>query len=108
MADAPLPLYIVCYLAGAFVLLAWMAVIDRHELREAFWLSLLWPLTLVMIPIVTAFARMEQRGWYVHIEYRSDLSPFGFRTRVDAGTGWAVRCLRLELQVWKTKKVPRP
>ena len=52
--------------------------------------------------------RAERRGWFVDVKYQADLSPFGFCTRADGGTGWAIRCLRLELQVWKCKKEPRP
>lgn len=96
------------YLAGGFALLAWMAYLDNHRAREAFWLSLLWPLVLLLIPTVYFLDWMEQRGWMVDAQYRRDLSPFGFRRRPVAGAGWAVRCLWLELQVWEIRKAPTP
>ena len=107
MADISIAAYLAAYLAGGFALLAWMAFLNKHRAREAFWLSLLWPLALLLIPIVALFDRLEQRGWYVDTRYRPDLSPLGFRRRADGGIGWAVRCLWLELQVWKVKKAPR-
>ena len=71
--------------------------LEGESIRAAFWLTLLWPLTLlVVVPAVL----LDWAGWRVNIEHRPDLSPFGFRRR-DAGRGWAVRFLRLELQVWK-------
>jgi hypothetical protein len=104
MADAPLSLYIACYLTVAFALLAWMTRLDVHDLNEAFWLSTLWPVTLMVLLIVSPIHRM---GWVFDIQYRQDLSPFGFRRRPVGGPGWAVRCLRLELQVWKLTKEER-
>jgi hypothetical protein len=109
MFEASVSTYLATYLAGGFALLAWMAFLDRHWLREAFWLSILWPVTLlVIVPSVLLLDWLELRGWFVDVMYQADLSPFGFRTRADDGTGWAIRCLRLELQVWKHKKEPRP
>lgn len=91
------------YFAGAFVLLAWMALLDRHSLRVAFWLSLLWPATLLLIFIVALF---EQFDWHVEImrHHRPGRSVFGFRRRPGSGVGWAVRCLWFELQVWHNKQ----
>lgn len=37
------------YFCAGFLLLAWMAVLDRHSVREAFVVSALWPLTLVLL-----------------------------------------------------------
>jgi hypothetical protein len=110
MRDAHIGTYVTVYLAGGFALLAWMAFIDNHRAREAFWFALLWPLTLLLIPIVNFLDLMEKRGWYVDIQYQSDLSPFGFRRRPSRSIafGWAARFLWWELQVWKVKQEPRP
>lgn len=98
MADTSIAAYFAVYLAVGFALLAWLAYrLEGESIRAAFWLTLLWPLTLlVVVPAVL----LDWAGWRVNIEHRPDLSPFGFRRR-DAGRGWAVRFLRLELQVWK-------
>lgn len=106
MVDASIATYIAAYLAGSMVLFAWTAFLDRHSLREAFCATLLWPLVLLLIPVVSMLDSIAQRGWYVDIQYRSDVSPFGFRRRPthSIASGWAVRCLRLELQVWKHRE----
>ena len=94
------PAYLAIYLACGFLLLAWMAYINRHRAREAFWMSLLWPLVLLMIPVIVALDWLaDSRGWCVDIQFRRDLSPFGFR-RPTGGRGWAIRFLWCELQVW--------
>lgn len=90
--------YLAAYLAGGFALLAWMAYrLAGETIHAAFWLALLWPLTLLVVCFVLL---LDWIGWRVNIERRPDLSPFGLRRR-DVGRGWAVRCLHLELQVWK-------
>lgn len=98
MADASISMCLAAYLAVGFALFAWLAYRCKEEsIRAAFWLMFLWPLTLlVVVPVVL----LDWIGWRVNIERRPDLSPFGFRRR-DIGRGWAVRFLRLELQVWK-------
>lgn len=108
MTESSISICLATYFAGAFALLAWLAYRDVHWLRGAFWLSLLWPVTLlVLIPSVLLFDWLERRGWYVNVKYQADLSPFGFRTRADGGTGWAIRFLRLELQIWQYKPEPK-
>ena len=106
MADATLSTYLAAYLASGFVLLAWLAywLEDESSIRAAFLLTILWPLTLlVAIPVVL----LEGVGWRVDIEHRPDLSTFGYRRR-NTGLGWALRCLHLELQVWRDEQEPRP
>ena len=95
------PAYLALYLACGFLLLAWMAYLDRHRARAAFWMSLLWPLALLMIPVIVALDWLaDSRGWCVDLQFRRDLSPFGFRRRPAGGRGWAIRFLWVELQVW--------
>lgn len=43
------------YLIGIPVMFGWMAIIDRHELVEAFWGCVLWPLTLVGLVMFIVF-----------------------------------------------------
>ena len=107
MADSSLFNYGASYLAGAFALLAWMAVRDVDQMRATLIVLLLWPLVLLLMPVVWLREWSERRGWHVGIKRQPDLSLFGFRRRVD-GLGWAVRCLRIELQVWKEEKELRP
>lgn len=107
MADSSLFTYVAWYLAGAFVLLVWMALHDLDQMRATLVVLLLWPLVLLLVPVVWLRDWSERRGWHVGIKRQPDLSLFGFRRRVN-GLGWAVRCLRIELQVWKEKKELRP
>ena len=95
------PAYLALYLACGFLLLAWMAYLDRLRARAAFWMSLLWPLVLLMIPVIVALDWLaDSRGWCVDLQFRRDLSPFGFRSRPAGGRGWAIRFLWVELQAW--------
>lgn len=90
--------YLAAYLACGFALLAWMTYrFAGKTAHAAFGLALLWPLTLL---IICSVLLLDGIGWRLNIERRPDLSPFGLRRR-DVGRGWAVRCLYLELQVWK-------
>lgn len=41
--------YAAIYLAAGFATLAWAAWHDDTDARTAFWLSLLWPLTMVVV-----------------------------------------------------------
>lgn len=93
--------YIGAYLACGFVLLAWIAYLDRHDARPAFWAALLWPLVLVAIPVVMA---LEACPWRFLVVKRNDYrSPWGFRRPDDGWPGWALRCPWWELQVWKDR-----
>lgn len=107
MADSSLFTYGASYLAGAFALLVWMALRDVDHMRATLIVLLLWPLVLLLMPVVWLRGWSERRGWYVRIKHQPDLSIFGFRSRAN-GVGWAVRCLRIELQVWKEKEELRP
>lgn len=100
MADAPFLVYLAAYLSGGVALLGWMALRDIDQMRQTFWAVLLWPLVLLLFPAIAFHDWLKRRGWHVDIERQPDQSPFGFRRRMD-GVGWAVRCLWLELQVWK-------
>ena len=56
--------YLALYLACGFLLLAWMALLAWHRARAAFWMSLLWPLVLLMIPVIVALDWLaDSRGW---------------------------------------------
>ena len=88
------------YSAAGFALLAWMAYLDRCSVREGFFCALLWPLTLVAVLLVDLVARAERRGWLLGLEFQCGRFAFGIRRRA-VGTGWAVRVLCQELQVWK-------
>lgn len=103
MANASISTYAAWYLAGAFVLLVWMALHDVDQMRATLIVLLLWPLVLLLMPVGWLRGWSERRGWHVRIEHQPDLSIFGFRRRAN-GVGWAVRCLRIELQLWNEKK----
>lgn len=90
--------YIAAYLAGGFALLGWIAYIQQHDVRSAFWCAVLWPLVLLAIPIVVAFDRSRWR--FDIVTRRDDRSGWGFR-RPASGNGWAFRCPGFELQVWR-------
>lgn len=107
MANAYLSTFVAWYLAGAFALLVWMALRDVDQMRATLIVLLLWPLVLLLMPVVWLREWSERRGWHVRIKHQPDLSLFGFRRRAN-GVGWAVRCLRIELQLWKEFKEPRP
>lgn len=102
MANASILILAISYLAGGFVMLAWMACIDRHDVRQAFWAALLWPATLLAVLLWSAIdAVLGKLRWNFNIQYQPDLSTFGFRRRPVGGAGWAVRCFGLEFQVWE-------
>ena len=85
--------YIAAYLA---------AYLDQHTLREAFWLSLLWPASLAALLIYAPFVLLERRGWNVALVPRPFfLSLIGFRRASGDRIGWAVRFVWVELQFWK-------
>ena len=108
MVDACLSTGLAAYLAGGFVLLAWMAFLDRHRLREAFWLSLVWPLVTLLLPVAALLAWLERLGWRVNVSRRrADLSPWGVRRPSSGLAGRAVRCPWWELQVWKVHREAR-
>lgn len=107
MADSSLSTYVASYLAGAFALLAWMALRDFDQMRATLIVLLLWPLVLLLMPVVWLREWSERRGWHVRIKHQPDLSIFGFRGRPN-GVGWAVRCLWIELQVWRENKELHP
>lgn len=99
--------YIAAYLSCAFLLLAWSAYLDKSTLREAFWLSLLWPASLAFLLVYAPFVLLERRGWNVALVPRPFfLSPIGFRRAPNGQTGWAVRFVWVELQVWKRGGAP--
>lgn len=106
MADALISACFAAYLAGGFAVLGWMAFRDIEQMREAFFIVLLWPLFLLLMPVIVLNDWLRPRGWCVDIQHQPDRSPFGFRRR-PTGTGWAVRCLWLELQVWQFRDEPR-
>lgn len=86
------------------MLLAWLAYrLEEESIRAAFWLTILWPATLLLVALVVL---LDWIGWRVNIESRPDLSPCGFRRR-NGGRGWAARWLCLELQVWKDAREKR-
>lgn len=94
----PFSTYLAAYLVGGFVLLAWIAYLNRHDARSAFWLALLWPLSLLAIPVVLT---LEAQPWRCVVVARNDeRSPWGFR-RPATGNGCAFRWPGRELQVWK-------
>ncbi len=107
MADASLVTYLSFYFAGVLTLLVVMALRDTNQMRATLIVLLLWPLVLLVASFIWLRDRLEQRGWYVAINHQPDLSRFGLRRRVG-GVGWAVRCLGLELQVWKHRQELRP
>lgn len=97
------------YLSGGFIMLAWMAVIDTHEIREAFWVALLWPLVLaVLLPMLLSAMLWKYTGWSIQLVRRpADLSPWGMRRPPAQRNlrGIGIRCPLFELQFLKPKAV---
>ncbi len=63
---------------GALALLGWLAAIDRHTASDAFLLSMLWPISLVLI------------AWHVALDAMQSL---GFQWAIGptcAGVGWRI------------------
>ncbi len=95
--------YTAVYLGIGFVVLAWLAYLDGHDVRVAFWLSLLWPLFMVAIPIARLLHRLKVKHHRrIDIQVRRDLSMFGFRRRPEGPAGWALRFFWIEFQTWRT------
>lgn len=88
------------YLAAAFLMLAWAAYLDRHRLREAFWLSLLWPVTLLILALYGLTAFLPRLfGW--RGELADSPGGWGVRRPSDGWPGFAARCPWLEIRLWK-------
>jgi len=58
--------YAVVYLVGGLLATGLMAWRDEHlAVRDAFWLALLWPLTLVVVAWVLAALVLESLGFHL-------------------------------------------
>lgn len=101
-------IYVLTYFTIAYALFAWTAYIDRHSIREAFTLSVLWPITLfVVVPWMIAGAILQHYGFLFNIQYMQNLSMFGYRKR-PLGEGFALRTFRFEFQFYKNDKKYKP
>ena len=97
---------IASYLGGCYALLALIVWRDVHDLREAFWLSVFWPLSLLFIAVgILLLWTPELWGWKADIvDRREGQKPWGWRRPVDGWPGIAVWCPLFELQYWKARK----
>lgn len=108
MAEAFIFICIAAYLAGGFALLGWMAWCNNPEARVYLVMMLAWPLVIgLLAPALALLDWLHKRGWYVDIKRQPERSPFGFRRRTS-GFGWALRCLWIELQVWRDLDAAQP
>ena len=97
--------YIAAYLGAGFLMLAWTAWSDRASLREGFWVSLLWPLTLVLLVWVLAGAILGRCGFRCHVGQPRVPRWDAGRAHVygEPRAGFWVSCPRWVVGVWWVK-----
>lgn len=92
------------YVYGAFVFFAWMSAMNRHELREAFWITLLWPVMLVALIFIAPFVCLARLGLFIRLAKPPvDLGKWGVRRSDKWARSIAIRCPFFEVQMWNAK-----
>lgn len=91
---------IAIYLVGYIATAARFAWIDAHSVREAFWMSLLWPLLwLAVVFIIISQSVLGPFGWDWDIA-DSD-GTWGRRKAKTGHKGFACRCPWFEVRVFR-------
>jgi hypothetical protein len=91
---------IAVYLVGYFATAARLAWIDVHSLREAFWLSLLWPLLwFAVVFILISQGVLAPFGW--DWDMADSDGTWGKRKAKAGRKGFAYRCPWFEVRVFR-------
>jgi len=91
------------YLVGIVVMFAVSAWrIEHHEVRAIFYLSLLWPVSVILITGTIVADKLNYKPkWSFNAGYNPKF--FAFRKPDDGQPGFAITVFKIEFQFWKTR-----